>query len=297
MKRILKLLVVMTTIVLMPACSSTSVAVSRPTTTSTSNAASATLAVLEAPKQTAAATVRAFDTVTSVTTIVLPTPTASSKPATVTPLPIPPSTSEYPEVVTTVRLYLARQLDTLLSSTKVVSFTAIDWPDSCLGVHPTNVACSNIVTPGYLIILQAAGNRYEYHTDGNAGIYVQISASTNTEQQVTGEDMLLSWHREGGLVGFCDNVLIDVEGKVLISLCKGRKSPVERRAELDADQMKQINEWANRLRLFSVAHAGPVSPDELVIEYTFTGHGTEEPTAMDKQAISLFVQKLMNSIK
>ena len=54
---------------------------------------------------------------------------------------------------------------------KVVSSEALSWPDGCLGVTRPGVLCTRGETPGFRIILETGGQRYEYHTD-STGVMV-----------------------------------------------------------------------------------------------------------------------------
>lgn len=49
----------------------------------------------------------------------------------------------------------------------VVSVEPVDWNDSSLGCPQEGMMYAQVITPGYLIILQAQGQQYEYHTDQN----------------------------------------------------------------------------------------------------------------------------------
>jgi len=199
--------------------------------------------------------------------------------------------------VTVVRLVLARQLGSAMSATSVISYTSVDWANTCLGVQPPDTACANMITPGYRILLKAGDKTYEFHTDGDGGNYVLVEPASGKAPVVIGGDVLLEWHREGGIAGFCDNVTVQVDGKYQITPCGGRKTPVTTTLQLDAAQSKQLNDWADRLKLFAVVHNGPGYPDELVVEFTFYGRGVADPTTADKQAISVFGQQLRNTIK
>jgi hypothetical protein len=44
------------------------------------------------------------------------------------------------------------------------------WPDSSLGCPREGVMYSQIVTPGYLIVINAAGKQLEYHADSRGRI-------------------------------------------------------------------------------------------------------------------------------
>jgi len=46
----------------------------------------------------------------------------------------------------------------------VQSVEFVQWPDSCLGISKTDVACAEVITPGYRIVLEAGDRTYEYHT-------------------------------------------------------------------------------------------------------------------------------------
>jgi hypothetical protein len=41
----------------------------------------------------------------------------------------------------------------------------VTWPDSCLGCVKTGETCSQVLTPGYRIVLRVRDATYEYHTN------------------------------------------------------------------------------------------------------------------------------------
>jgi hypothetical protein len=55
----------------------------------------------------------------------------------------------------------------------VVSVEAVDWTDSCLGLGGAAESCLQAITPGYRIMLDAAGVQYEARTDAD-GTVVRI---------------------------------------------------------------------------------------------------------------------------
>jgi hypothetical protein len=48
---------------------------------------------------------------------------------------------------------------------QVVSYEQEQWPDSCLGLAEPGEMCLQVITPGWSILLDAGGKRYEIHTD------------------------------------------------------------------------------------------------------------------------------------
>ena len=77
---------------------------------------------------------------------------------------------DLPAAVQIVRQALAKTLGVTPDAIQVVSFEAVDWPDGCLGVMQKGVMCTDVVIPGYRVILAADKLNWEYHTDktGNA---------------------------------------------------------------------------------------------------------------------------------
>jgi hypothetical protein len=48
---------------------------------------------------------------------------------------------------------------------EVVSVEEAEWSNSCLGLPGPQEMCAEVITPGFLVILRAAGEEYEFHTD------------------------------------------------------------------------------------------------------------------------------------
>jgi len=63
---------------------------------------------------------------------------------------------------------LAARLDLTEDAITIVSVDDVQWPDACLGVSQPDVACAEVITAGYRIILEVTGQTYEYHTDGGS---------------------------------------------------------------------------------------------------------------------------------
>lgn len=51
-----------------------------------------------------------------------------------------------------------------------VSIEPVEWSDASLGCPQEGMMYAQVVTPGYLIILEAEGRQYEYHTDRKANL-------------------------------------------------------------------------------------------------------------------------------
>lgn len=65
---------------------------------------------------------------------------------------------------------LAERLEVDDEAINVVSSEFVEWPDSCVGIQRPGVACAEVITIGFRIILDEGGETYEYHTDATASV-------------------------------------------------------------------------------------------------------------------------------
>lgn len=68
----------------------------------------------------------------------------------------------------TMREDLAGRLKMDLATVSMTSYASVVWPDGCMGVHKPGIACSQMVTPGFLATLSDGGEKsYVYHGTGS----------------------------------------------------------------------------------------------------------------------------------
>lgn len=92
--------------------------------------------------------------------------------------------NEYPQVADAqapaqiARVVLAGQLG-LSDPTPVqlVQALPVVWLDSCLGAASSGTACAEVLTPGFRILLEAQGMRYEFHSNQDGTQVVQVELS------------------------------------------------------------------------------------------------------------------------
>lgn len=70
-----------------------------------------------------------------------------------------------PQAAVAAQQALADELGIPASQVTIISAARVEWPDSCLGVQTPGIMCAQVVTSGYLVLLEANGKQYEYHTD------------------------------------------------------------------------------------------------------------------------------------
>ncbi len=209
-----------------------------------------------------------------------PTPLPTQPPPTSTPAP-----TEIPVDLTPAQLAainaLADALGARVDEIKVVSTEAVEWPDSCLGISRPNIRCAHVITPGYKIVLEANSEQYEYHT-GEDGSAVVSAAAT------------LTWHREGGFAGFCDD-LVAAMGQAQASSCKsGEAYPL---SALTDEESAQFKEWAESFGSVVIEMRDPAVADAMTIVLTFNGNGDGQPAEAEQQAMLAWAQAIYDRLK
>jgi hypothetical protein len=65
---------------------------------------------------------------------------------------------------------LSEQTGAPTDEISLVSMEAVEWSDASLGCPQEGFMYAQVITPGYLIILAAQGQEYEYHTDQTTNV-------------------------------------------------------------------------------------------------------------------------------
>lgn len=88
---------------------------------------------------------------------------ASSPEENITLMPPTPITTHLQNLITTARDDLAGRLSIPPTNININEAREVTWSDASLGCPQAGMAYADVLTPGYLIVLEYAGNRYEYH--------------------------------------------------------------------------------------------------------------------------------------
>jgi hypothetical protein len=81
-----------------------------------------------------------------------------------------PSTEPHPAIVEAAIAEAANSLQVDPASITVLRVEHVEWPNSSLGCGRPDSAYLQVITPGWLIELEAAGRRLSYHTDEDSRI-------------------------------------------------------------------------------------------------------------------------------
>ena len=175
---------------------------------------------------------------------------------------------------------LAQALGIANVSIKLVSATLIQWADSCLGVSLPGSACAQHVTPGYLIVLEANGVQYEYHTNQDGSLIIPGS-------------LALVWRRIGGIAGFCDTLVLYRSGEAQAEFCKPNTGGADasQATLLTADEQDHLAGWLQQFGTVSIDQESPANAsDQMSVTLTLYGAGSAQPTEAEQQAMLDFAQ-------
>jgi hypothetical protein len=205
--------------------------------------------------------------------------------ATSTPAAIP-GTETVPVDLTPAQLAVLSELSTArsvaLESIALISTTAVNWPDSCLGVIRPNLGCADAITPGFRVIAEAKGMQFEYHTDQSGAL-------------VTPATLAMIWHRSGGIAGFCDDLYIYLSGESFGSDCiRGDVYPM---GVLTVDELVQLDAWVKALGPAAIEIKDPAVADAMSTTLTFNGSGPGQLGDDDKASMLNWVQTIYDRLK
>ena len=91
--------------------------------------------------------------------------TAPVLPQAAEPTPLPVDSDIVTELVSRARADLASRLGVTEDLIQLASVDEVEWPDACLGIPAPGRMCAQVIVPGYRIVLEQAGQAYEYRAN------------------------------------------------------------------------------------------------------------------------------------
>ena len=181
---------------------------------------------------------------------------------------------------------LAANLGLQESDISVLSSEEVEFGDACLDVVLEDVGCAQVSTPGRILVLDAKGVQYEYHTNEDGS---RVQPAT----------LALIWKREGGIAGFCDTLTVFRSGEVYASQCRPQaEGKMGTFADLlSSQEKKQFNTWISRFAEADLDASDPKGvSDRMVVTLKFFGTGSKSPTKSEQQTLFQFAQDLYQEL-
>jgi hypothetical protein len=172
------------------------------------------------------------------------------------------------------------------SDVSLVSSTDVEFGDACLGVAMQDVLCAQVVTPGKIVVLEAGGVQYEYHTSVDGS---RIQPAT----------LALTWKREGGIAGFCDSMTIFLSGEIYGNQCKSQPNGTMGISAdlLSVTERKLFAGWVNDYGQVDLDASDPEGvSDRMVITLVLFGNGSKQPTDVEKEGLFTWAQDLFRKL-
>lgn len=182
---------------------------------------------------------------------------------------------EAPLAVQIARGVLAQQFRIGRPYADLVFYERVDWADGCLEVRQPGQFCTEVIVPGYRVILEANEQRYEMRTDLEGQQVVSADAP-----EVMIEEPVLVWQRELDNVEIgpngCRTVVLDAEGNAVFGACVGARLMAPLLPETQRNQ--QLTYFLDRYASFQAET--PAGRIELV------GRGEVQATPAEQRAIT-----------
>lgn len=166
--------------------------------------------------------------------------------------------------------------------------TAVDWPDSCLGLGGPAESCALMITPGYRVVFQTPKGQVEVHANKSGETY-------RVSEVKQSQDAVLTWQRSGGFAGQCQRLFVNADGSYRLQNCvTGGMSE----GQLPADAAAKIQSWAGQYSHFEwnvVPQSG--SADMYTDALMFNGQGSQMPTAAQQEEVANYLASLTSDLQ
>lgn len=123
--------------------------------------------------------------------------------------------------------------------------------------------------------------------------WARLAAAEAQGQPATGAPggMVLHWHREGGIAGFCDDLTLYRTGWAVASTCKTGQSQTLNTYRLTADELAKVYQWLDGLKMFNYSQKDAAAADSMAISLSFEGAGSLD-AAPDQQQVAQFASQV-----
>ena len=78
-----------------------------------------------------------------------------------------------PAVALNIQNHVSEVLGVPVENIQLEKIEQMEWPDSCLGLPEEGEACSQVVTPGWLVGLKVNDQEYRFRVDDSGTIFRQ----------------------------------------------------------------------------------------------------------------------------
>ncbi len=209
-----------------------------------------------------------------------PTATGTVLPA-LTDTPTP--SAEPPQAIQAVLWQLAGQLRLPEPhQVHLVRWEQVDWPNGCLGV-PMRDACTEAIVSGYRIVVEIAGQEYEYRSTLPDAQPYRLLLAAGPDPGIEEPD--LTWEGQGD--DGCQSLLLAADGRAAIGPCDAPHTPLHL-----FDDVGRPQQFADLLARF--ARFQTETPAGRIV---FRGQGGEPATPAWQRAIAAWARLVRQELQ
>lgn len=121
----------------------------------------------ETPRPSGVSTASPILVTTHPTLIITPDPSMNTKTSPTDSSELDPIAMQMAEKA---REHLVKKIKLPSEQISVFSIQKVTWPDASLGCPQEGMSYAQVETPGYMILLEAGGQTYNYHTDATENV-------------------------------------------------------------------------------------------------------------------------------
>ncbi len=104
--------------------------------------------------------------------------------------------------------------------------------------------------------------------------------------------LALSWHREGGIAGFCDDLGIYLTGWAMPTSCKTSQPAAVKEYRLTAPELEQLYSWVDQLTNVDYEKKDAATADAMLVRLNLVGQGTTQATPQQQEQIAAFAGQI-----
>jgi hypothetical protein len=135
------------------------------------------------------------------------------------------------------------------------------------------------------VVLEAnEGQLYEYHTNQD-GTSVQPAS------------VAVTWNRNGGIAGFCDELIVYRSGEIVAHNCGNEALAQGTLAALGEGEVAQFNEWLAKYEQVSMIQDDGAVADSMIVNFNLVGSGSEQAAEAEQQALVEWAQALYTQLQ
>lgn len=124
-------------------------------------------------------------------------------------------------------------------------------------------------------------------------VYLEVSSSA----PMPNLGLALTWHRAGGIAGFCDDLKIYRSGLAVTASCKGSQPVPLGSTWLSDAQLTPLFTWLDQLQSSDYKFTDPAVADAMTVTWMLSSSGNRPPTNIERQQILGFAAQVFASAK